>query len=110
MPGRCRDPKSLLRAPFAVINAKCFAGTQSGISAMAVRGLEIYRYDPQVRLRTVVDQTRVLTVVGERSAKGGAVCAGPWLRSGECVRGSRRSTGPLPPACAPNRLPDRSAS
>src|SRR5580692_185765 len=46
MPGRCRDPKSLLRAPFAVINANCFAGTQSSISAMAVRGLEIFRYDP----------------------------------------------------------------
>jgi hypothetical protein len=44
---RCRDPKSLLRALFAVINANCFAGTQSSISPMAVRGLEIYRYDPQ---------------------------------------------------------------
>jgi hypothetical protein len=47
MPRRCRDPKSLLRALFAVINAKCFAGTQSSISAMAVRGLQIYRYDPE---------------------------------------------------------------
>ena len=65
MPRLRRDPKSLLRALFAVINANCFAGTQSSISAMAVRGPEIYTYDPQ-EVQTVADQTQVLTVVGER--------------------------------------------
>jgi hypothetical protein len=42
-------PKVVLRALFAVINANCFAGTQSSISAMAVRGLEIFRHDPAGR-------------------------------------------------------------
>jgi hypothetical protein len=32
---------------------------------MAVRGPEIYTYDPQ-EVQTVADQTQVLTVVGER--------------------------------------------
>jgi len=45
-----------------------------------------------------------------RSAMDAAVFAAPWLRSGECARGSRRTTGRLLPACAPSRPPCRSAS
>src|SRR3989442_1645363 len=35
------------------------------------------------------------------SARDGAACAGPWLRSAGCARGSRRTTSRPPPACAP---------
>ena len=40
----------------------------------------------------------------------GEDCAEPWLRSGECAPGSRRSTGSLPLGCAQNRPLTRSAS
>ena len=44
-----------------------------------------------------------------RSARDGATSAALWLRSGECVRGSRRTTGPLLPACVRNRRPCQTA-
>ena len=44
------------------------------------------------------------------NAKDAAACAMPSPRSGECARGSRQTTGPLLPACAPSRLPGQSAS
>jgi len=44
------------------------------------------------------------------SGSGAAACAAPWLRSAGCVRVSPGSSGPLLPACARCRLPDRSAS
>ena len=40
----------------------------------------------------------------------GAACAAPWLRSAGCVRASPGSSARLPPACAPTRLPARTAS
>jgi hypothetical protein len=44
------------------------------------------------------------------SGSGAAACAAPWLRSAGCVRVSPGSSDRLLPACAPNRLQDRSAS
>jgi len=43
------------------------------------------------------------------SARGDAIYAAPWLRSGECVRESRRTTGRLLRACAPSRRPSQNA-
>jgi hypothetical protein len=44
------------------------------------------------------------------NAMDAAASATPSPRFGECVRESRQMTGPLLPACAPNRLPDQIAS
>jgi hypothetical protein len=44
------------------------------------------------------------------NAMDAAISATPLPRFGECVRESRQTTGRLLPGCAPNHLPDQSAS